>query len=385
MLVIIALYIAKVPLEKLSGLDIYPIVTTLILIIILKNVFKPTLAKDLLYYIFILVTSICISMVYTQYIAGNFINMVFILILQPIGVILLITKNKTPYTTSQNWLQWISYISCISFLGAIYFYLVHLIGFPDPYEIFALEFTRAGESVVLRNPSLYGLSLIFCGVSLITFLSSAYLHYELGKSKFVILEVISVLCLFMSLSRRGLLPIIIFYMCLFVFKLKFSTKKKFLITFSLMLVILYISQPILLEIAYDRVVSIFNISNDRSNISRITLIAEGVRTILLNPLGTGLGTLSAIGYTVEDVKSLNNVRVTESSIITLIGEIGLVGSILLVLLLTKKTSAFRRKSQLLYILPVLVESVVGLGILNPVTSALTLIFLSCTYTLERRK
>lgn len=385
MLFIILLYIAKVPLENFSGINIYPIVTFLLLFVILKNLLKSTPSQDLFFYIFILITSICISSITMQNIAGNFINMVFILILQPVAVMLLITEGKYRYTTSLNWLKWISYISCISIVGAIYFYLVHTYGFPDPYEIFAIEFTRAGDAVVLRNPSFYGVSLILCGVSLITFLSSAYLHYELGKSKFFILEIVSVLCIFLSLSRRGLLPIIIFYIFLFLVKLNARAKTKFFIIFSLILGIFYVTQPTLFGIAYDRIVSIFDLSGDQSNISRITLIAEGVATIHSNPLGTGLGTLSAIGYTVEDVKSLDNVQVTESTIITIIGELGLVGSALIALLLAKKISSFRIKSQVLYILPLVVESIVGLGFLNPFTSALTLIFLACTYILERSK
>ena len=109
---------------------------------------------------------------------------------------------------------------------------------------------------------------------------------------------------------------------------------------------------------------------------------EGISDIILKPWGLGFGTLSSVGYTQEEVWKLGEARVTESTLITLFGEIGLILMSILTALLVKYLSVLKYSTVMLFVLPIVVESFVGLGLLAPVVSFFTISFVCAIYYLE---
>jgi hypothetical protein len=268
------------------------------------------------------------------------------------------------------------------FTGCVYFYLVNLLGFPDPFDIFEAEFTLAGQTVVLRNPSFFGSSLVLCGASLVQFLLAQYMSKIRGELIYVIFSFISLMNIGMSLSRRAWLPVAVFYFTLillnprrhgFIFILGFSLTVGFILSFN----------PDLFYVLADRFISSFDIISDSSNVSRLELMFAGISDILLKPWGLGFGTLSSIGYTVDEVHKLQHVRVTESSLISFVGEVGILVAFTIFVVLLKYTFKMRTIVILLFLNPLLFESIVGLGLYSPLVSFFTISVFLIIYYFEQ--
>ena len=95
---------------------------------------------------------------------------------------------------------------------------------------------------------------------------------------------------------------------------------------------------------------------------------EGIKIIFENPFGVGLGSLSSMGKEFDTISiAVGFYTVTESFYLTLIGEIGLIQSISIGVLLIGTYKYLFTKRYLRYILtPLLLESVMGLSLLNPI-------------------
>ena len=107
---------------------------------------------------------------------------------------------------------------------------------------------------------------------------------------------------------------------------------------------LFIVYPGTFEILFLRAFSIFDIINDTSNASRIELMGNGIVEIVLQPWGLGFGSLSSIGYTLEQVWASESVRVTESSILSFIGELGVPAAAILFVMTFLKLRRLSNKS-----------------------------------------
>ncbi len=347
------------------------------------QIFSQRIDKNLLFFIFLILISFVLTFLINQNLNGNYKNMIFLYLVQPLAVITFM-RGKTINVSALNGLfvlQLISWTSVPLLAGCLYFYGVHLMGFPDPYEVFYVELTWAASEIVLRNPSFMGLSLILSGVALIQFLASQYLYLIVGKNFYRFASMFALLSVLLSLSRRAILPILIYYFIISILYPKRHGIKLFVFgSFVILLSILFV--PDIFLVLWVRITSIFDVVNDSSNISRLTLMFEGLTDVILRPWGLGFGTLSSVGYTQEEVWTLEEARVTESAIITLFGEIGLVVMLILSVLFIKYLSNIKYPTVLLFILPLIVESIVGLGLLAPVVSFFTISFICAIYYVE---
>lgn len=367
----------------LYDFDVYPLVAIILALNIIVGFFLRRLPTQLYLYTLLFFCFSITGFLSSGYFPDNYPNMFYILLLQPAALLAWFSVVGDPRRSAIRLLKFLSMLTVPLFLGGVWFYGVYFYGFPDPYYIFVLEFTETAGAVTLRNSAFFGSSLIFCGVALICFLSSVYLHYELQKKQFLLFELAGLLCVFMSLSRRAILPVIVFYFLLFFFRSSNSSRLKMLVVSASAILGFFVAEPGILSLATDRIWSIFDITTDKGNVSRISLMVDGLKNIIFHPFGSGLGTQSAIGYSVEEVKASSSVAVTESTVITLIGEIGFVWVLVLFGLLKNFVRQVFKNGSFIYTLPILVESIVGLGFLNPAVSFLTLIFLFSLYSLNR--
>jgi hypothetical protein len=256
------------------------------------------------------------------------------------------------------------------------------VNFPDPANIFAVEYTSAGGEVVLRNPSFLGSSLILCGVSLIQFLLGQYIWRIKGEYIYFVFSLLAVINIGLSVSRRALLPVLLFFLILVLLNPRKYAAKVFMLLTCIFGTI-FVFDPHIFFLFIQKLFSIFDIVSDSSNVSRVTLMLAGIEDILLRPWGLGFGTLSSVGYTVQEVHSLENVRVTESSIISFVGEVGLPASLAIGGLLLIYVKRISKQVVFLFIVPLLVESIVGLGLFAPVVSFFTISMLVIIYNLEQ--
>ena len=381
--IVISLYFLKQFFEYAYAIDVYPVISGMLLLIIVLNFVRLFSSKDVLVYISVIVFSFFSTLLIAQSVNDNYLNSIFIYFLQPLAIFsIFIGKNKNSTKEISRFILIVLSLSSIPlFLGCIYFYLVHLVGFPDPFEIYEIEFTSlqgGGNYITLRNTSFMGSSLILCGVALIQFLASKYLSMNSEIRIFSLCVFCALMSIAFSLSRRGILPVMLFYFLILFWDSGSKVIKFILFTLGAFM-ITFIVSPELLEILFLRTISIFDFVNDSSNISRIELMGKGIFDILRQPWGLGFGSLSSIGYSVEQVREIASVRVTESSIISFIGELGVPAAAILFGLMFSKIKRLNRRVIGLFFMPLLVESIVGLGIYGPAVSFLTISFLCAVY------
>lgn len=383
MIIVALIYFLKFPLELMYDFDVYPVIGFILGVYVIRLVSLRRQPKQLYLYTVVFFCFSLTGYLASGYLADNYFNMFYILFLQPIAIFSWFSSETDPKEGAIFLLKYLSFLALPLFLGATWFYGVYFFGLPDPHGVFALEFTKTAGSVSVRNTAFFGSSLIFCGVALVCFLSSGYLHYELKKRSFVVLEMISFLCVFMSLSRRAILPILVFYCFLFFCRSSNLQRLRMSSIGALAIVILFVLQPGMFSLAVDRIWSIFDVTTDKGNVSRIILMLEGLKHIIFHPFGSGLGTQSAIGFSVEEVKAAGSITVTESTIITLIGEVGFIWVIVLLTILGNLGRPLFRNGYFVYTVPVFVESIIGLGFLSPIVSFVTLIFLFSLFRINR--
>ena len=381
--IILLTYLSKVFVEKIFYLDIYPFIFSLLISVVLFQALSKKINKYLLLFVGSILLSFFTTTFINQNLSHNYQNMIFLYLLQPVAIIMLMRFKTIELSALNSFfvLKTISWTSIPLLIGCTYFYCVHLLGFPDPFEVFYIELTTAGSEVVLRNPSFMGSSLLLCGVALVQFLSSQYLYSLTNQNIYKLISMFALLSVLLSLSRRAILPILIYYFVVFILYPKRRGLKILMYSFlGFVAAILLI--PDIFSLILMRIISIFDIVNDSSNVSRVKLMFEGLRDVILKPWGLGFGSLSSVGYTVEEVHKLDEARVTESAVITLLGEIGLLSMTIILLLLVKFLSVLKYPTLILFVFPLAVESVVGLGLLAPVVSFFTISFVCAIYYME---
>ena len=120
-------------------------------------------------------------------------------------------------------------------------------------------------------------------------------------------------------------------------------------------------------IIFDRFLSSFDFSEENTaNTSRLILIFKGLEISFSNILGAGFGNLSSLGKEVGELNdSVYFLTVTESLYTTFIGEIGIILSIPIIFLIYASIIKKGRHVRLLLIYPFIVESIMGLSLMNP--------------------
>ncbi|OUU29131.1 MAG: hypothetical protein CBC04_00280, partial [Verrucomicrobia bacterium TMED44] len=314
---LIALYFSKQFLEYIYEIDAYFIISGILIFIILYNFLRLLSSKDVVVFTSVIIFSFFSTLLINQNLNDNYLNLVFLYLLQPLAVFsFFIDKNPNVIKDRSEFaLKIISLSSIPLFLGCIYFYGVHFLGVTDLFKIYTIEYSNTDGNFTLRNTSFLGSSLMVAGISLIQFLASKYLDMKLNKKIFSYCAIFALMSIAFSLSRRGILPVMLYY---FMILLWYSRSRGIkLISYSFgVLTIMLIAAPGLLEILYLRAFSIFDIVNDTSNVSRIELMWQGLVEIFRQPWGLGFGALSSVGFTPQEVLILESVKVTESAIIS---------------------------------------------------------------------
>tara|TARA_Y200000002_G_scaffold361983_1_gene348607 strand:- start:9401 stop:10627 length:1227 start_codon:yes stop_codon:yes gene_type:complete len=384
--IITLLYLLKHVFESVYAFDVYPIISGLLLLIIFLNLSRVVSSKDIYLFTSVIFFSFFSTLLFNQNLNDNFLNLVFIYFLQPLAIFsFFIDKNLNDIKDRSEFaLRVISISSIPVFLGGIYFYAVHLLGIADLFQIYAIEFTNTAGNFTLRNTSFTGSSLMLAGIALIQFLAAQYLSMNSNKIIYTLCIFCALMSIAFSLSRRGILPVMFFYSVILLWYSRSRGIK--LILYSLgFLTITFMVAPGLIEILLFRVNSIFDLINDTSNASRIELMWQGLVEIIRQPWGLGFGALSSVGYTSQEVWMLESVQVTESSIISFVGELGVPAAMILFFMIFVKIRMLDRRIFSLFFIPLLIESVVGLGIYGPIVSFYIISLLCSIYSLETQQ
>ena len=330
------------------------------MIFVLVQAFTKKIEKNLLLFVFLISISFVVTYLINQRLSATYKNLIFLYLVQPLAIIMFMRGSTINISIFNGFfvLKLISWSAIPLSAGCLYFYCVHLLGFGDPFDVFYVEFTEAGSEIVLRNPSFMGSSLLLCGVALIQFLASQYLYLTTNKYFYQFFSMLALTSVLLSLSRRAILPILVYYIILGILYPKKHGVN--LVIFGTTVVVLAsVFVPGIFSVLMARIVSIFDVVNDSSNASRLALMQEGISDIILKPWGLGFGTLSSVGYTQEEVWKLGEARVTESTLITLFGEIGLILMSILTALLVKYLSVLKYSTVMLFVLPIVVGVLLG--------------------------
>ena len=163
-------------------------------------------------YILILCLSAISGIILFNETPDGFYQIFYLFILQPIIVYIACYFNEK----EQLYIDFLSKLTIISFLGSVYFYLSALISLPTLNGVFDLEFTLiGGDGVVVRNTSIFTNSLVASGVGLIHACASAFMFKRTRKSIYILLLIAALFIIFTTLSRRGFLPA--FIICAYIF------------------------------------------------------------------------------------------------------------------------------------------------------------------------
>ena len=353
-------------------IEIYYLTIALSLLIV-PFAFYTDFKLEFILFILIILISVMLNLFKLNTIPTGFYEMFFIIVIQPIVAYIAcyLNNNETYY------INLVSKLTILSFIGSIYFYLAILGLVPDFNGIFLPEFTMiSGESLVIRNTSIYTNSLVASGIGLLHLTSSAFMYYKTRKFIYLFLFIAALFVVFSCLSRRGFIPA--FMVCFALYNIFTSKGKLSLILISFAFIgISFIYLNSYLSLMFERLASVFDFGgSDASNISRLYLIREGLLISLMNPLGTGLGTLSSVGKSVETLaNSVAFISVTESFYVGIIGELGIIFIIPLLILIIKYGYEISREYRIYFLFPFMIESIMGLSLLNPAISFIFMIVL----------
>lgn len=349
----------------------YAIIATLLflvlIIFIVSQKFK--ISKTLNIYTLIFILIILISFLFKKEYNIGYVEGLFIYFIQP--VILVFAFQNLTYKQSLHLCWLISRAVLISFVGMIayYMYLFYGIGywFQDPGEEHALfELTNVGDTLGIRNISIYGNSLVAAGIGLVH-LSATLIYAEIKKDKFShVCIILAFIFIFLTMSRRAEVPAVII-VALYIFRSEIKIRNFiFLASAILIAYVAFFDQSA--SFVFDRFFSTFSMSSV-SDGNRINASYNGILHALDQPFGTGFGTLSSIGKTVENINDAKGfLGVSESFIIMFIGETGIVFLpcwVLLLFLIYRNSNEFTRYYLLL---PFLIESIYGLTLANPTSN-----------------
>lgn len=336
---------------------------------LLTSFFFAKKRKDISLRFFIIISIILISICYhfikNGYVQDGFIESLLSCVFFPTLAYL----SSLESNVRGKLIQFVAYTGIISFLGSILYFLSIFGNIPYPFnEAFSAEFTATGESIQLKNVSIYGNSLVFGGISLIQASCCAYLIGKRPSFLLWFLLIICAFCVFSSLARRAYVPLFLIIFYLF-FDSKNTTRIFLLSVFFISILLSLALFPEIFNSILLRVTSIFNFfDNSSGNLSRIKFMLEGFKIILENPFGVGLGSLSSVGKEYETISTaVGFYTVTESFYLTIIGEIGLFQIIIIGVLLIGTYKYIFGIRYIKYLLtPFLLESIMGLSLLNPI-------------------
>lgn len=248
-------------------------------------------------------------------------------------------------------------------------------------RVFHAEWTATFGVVHTRNSSIYGSSLVFGAISLIQ-LSACLFLINLKHSVFINygLASMSGLAALLSYARRvypsGFLLVAFWY--------SFLNLKAKIFWFFILAFVLAFGFWLFHEHFFSllqRITSTFSfLENSSGNQSRLAFMEAGIRNAFANPFGLGFGTTSSIGKEYNTIEMAAGFRgVTESFFITAIGEFGIAQFIFCCsVYFLRRNSLIISKRFLFFLLPFLLESVMGLSLLNP-TCAVMVYLLTFSY------
>ena len=275
-------------------------------------------------------------------------------------------------------IKFVALTGVISFVGAIFYYINVFYDFGIFAPIFSTEITITYGNLQLRNSSIYGSSLIAGVLSLVQASCCAYLLKKGYPRIWWFVFFLCVVTLIASLSRRAFVPLVIVIFYLIRDYNTVNKGKFFAIMLFLFGIVAFMSPDLFVNI-FNRFTSIFDFGStfEGGNQSRLDAIWFGLTQIFNNPLGTGFGSLSSIGKDSGDLVAGISVQgflgVTESFYITLIGELGLVQSLMIfTIFIGKYHVIFDDLRWRMILLPLCREATLGLGFLNPIISLFSL-------------
>jgi len=380
--VITLLYLWKQVLLVEFSLDAYRYVIALLSILASTAVlqFKHSISLEVILYFAIFHLSIILYFLRGNSAGEGSYEGYFVYFLQPFILWFVLKGSKID---PERILSFVANTVFISFAGAVLYYIN--IFFPLVFfdQIFKLEFTSIGPSVVIRNTSFYGNSLVAAGIGLIQMSSSAIL-VALGRKRYIFTLLLSFLFIGSTLSRRSIVAGSLILLLLFILSPK-STKRKILSIGVFTAFFLFVYAWEYAVIFFDRLISSIDFSeSNASNTSRINAIMAGIVIIFTNLVGTGMGSLSSLGKEVENLHASETfIRVTESMYTTFVGEVGLIFSIPIFVLFYSSIKKRPRVVRFLLVYPFVVESIMGLGLINPAVNFMFFsLYFSCRKSLR---
>lgn len=264
-------------------------------------------------------------------------------------------------------LSCISYMSLISFIGSIVFILVNSGYINFSADIFKLEYTISNATLQIRNTSWYGNSLFVCVISLFESIASAMMFLKTRKLKYLIFMMLSVCTVMLSLSRRGMIPVLFVIFALVTFLPK---NWKYLSASALVCVISLISLffPETMFGIFSRIISSFDLVDaNNGNLARLKFMVNGMALAITEFGGVGIGNMTSIGKSVEDLlynpeKIVGFRTVAESTYVVLFAELGMVSGIVVTLLIWKFIKNMSKESRYLFAVPLGLEMIMGLSL-----------------------
>jgi len=320
-----------------------------------------------------------------NFLPDGFFETYYLLVLSPFFIFLAIStyNNKDLY----HLLSLLSNTFYISLFGSLlyYFYILGFINYDLSYFL-SPEKTRSFGEIVIRNNSIYGGSLAAGGILFMQLLLSVFLYDKTDNSKYVLWVYILFFLILTTMSRRVIIPatLLLTYMVFFRYR-KFNLKHSVFIFIALILFsYFYIDY---LEVLILRYLGAFDFfGHDVSNLSRLNAIQHGFISGIYNPFGTGLGSASSIGKEVNSIHdSIGFIGVAESFYMTIFAELGVFFSFIFIILLLKFTQSLDRTTKLIFLFPLLLESVMGLSLLNPASNLFFYISLFSSFYIFRNE
>ena len=198
---------------------------------------------------------------------------------------------------------------------------------------------------------------------------------------------LAVLVCLLSLARRSMVPL-----CLLLVIFQFYLPYKQRIISSAVLLTIFLCGIIMFHEEFlsilTRLVSSFDLTDPTSgNENRIRFMKKGVEIIATEPFGVGLANLSSLGKGWKDLvygAPVGFLTVVESGYLVFIGEIGIIGCFILLpsfVIFLKKLSSY---SVYLVILPIALETIMGLSIYSLLILSLLLCTLASIEAIENR-
>lgn len=345
-----------------------------------------TIDLKLLVYLFVVLVSQFLYMLMFQGAQDGLQEALVIYVIFPIIAMCLYKIMLETPSIAVFLLYFVSSMSALSFVGSILYMLVNLNLLTIFQETFRYELTKTGGEFQIKNTSFYGSSLTLGGLSLVQASASIYMYLKTRKKIFIIFFMLASAVCLLSLARRAMIPL---FLLTIIAQFFFSQKQKFIAAgiFSVVVSTTIIAFYDVFIMISKRFFSSFNLTDASSgNEARLSFMSQAIEIILTNPMGVGLANLSSLGKTKEDLiygKPNGFITTAESTYLVFIGEIGIIGCVILLPLLISFLARLSRFSFWLVIAPFALEATFGLSIYSLTILSLLLIVLLSIETVEK--